>query len=140
MVRFTGIFSFAIIPYMTLPNNVMKRRTLLQGAGVAMLLPRLESLGQVDDAPSPRRLLTIVNHLSFYQPELIPKKSGAIDQPPPLLAEFSDHLDQLKVFSGLDNPAVQNGFGHTPCVGILSGYYNKLHLSLIHISEPTRPY
>ena len=32
----------------------------------------------------------------------------------------------MKVFSGLDNPAVQNGFGHTPCVGILSGYFNKL--------------
>ena len=31
------------------------------------------------------------------------------------------------MFSGLDNPAVQNGFGHTPCVGILSGYFNKLH-------------
>ncbi|MEL6106612.1 MAG: DUF1552 domain-containing protein, partial [Planctomycetota bacterium] len=30
------------------------------------------------------------------------------------------------IFSGLDNPAVQNGFGHTPCVGILSGYFNKL--------------
>ena len=111
---------------MAISNDIMKRRTLLQGAGVALLLPRLESLGQVDDAPSPRRLLTIVNHLSFYQPELIPKKSGAFDQPPPLLAEFSDHLDQLKVFSGLDNPAVQNGFGHTPCVGILSGYFNKL--------------
>jgi hypothetical protein len=27
----------------------------------------------------------------------------------------------------LDNPAVQSGFGHTPCVGILSGYFNKLH-------------
>jgi hypothetical protein len=105
----------------------MKRRTLLQGAGVALLLPRLESLGQVTDAPSPRRLLTIVNHLSFYQPKLIPEKSGAFVQPPPLLGEFSDHLDQLKVYSGLNNPAVQNGFGHTPCVGILSGYYNKLH-------------
>ena len=22
---------------------------------------------------------------------------------------------------------MQNGFGHTPCVGILSGYFNKLH-------------
>ncbi|HIA20617.1 MAG TPA: hypothetical protein EYN70_14585, partial [Planctomycetaceae bacterium] len=82
---------------MDVPNDIMKRRTLLQGAGVALLLPRLESLGQVDDAPSPRRLLTIVNHLSFYQPELIPEASGAFDQPPPLLGEFTDHLDQLKV-------------------------------------------
>ncbi len=103
----------------------IQRRTFLKGAGVALLLPRLESLGQVKEK-SPRRLLTIVNHLSFYQPELIPKTDGAFEKPPPLLAELSDHFKQLKVFSGLDNPAVQNGFGHTPCVGILSGYFNKL--------------
>ena len=105
----------------------MQRRTFLKGAGVALLLPRLESLGQVHLAKSPRRLLTIVNHLSFYQPALIPKTDGAFGKPPPLLAELSDHFKQLKIFSGLDNPAVQNGFGHTPCVGILSGYFNKLH-------------
>ena len=94
---------------------------------MALLLPPLESLGQGTDTESPRRLLTIVNHLSFYQPELIPQKDGPFNQPPPLLAELSDHFEHMKVFSGLDNPAVQNGFGHTPCVGILSGYYNKLH-------------
>jgi hypothetical protein len=105
----------------------MKRRTFLKGAGVALLLPRMESLGQVAEADSPRRLLTIVNHLSFYQPELIPRTDGAFEKVPPLLDELSDHFDHLKVFSGLDNPAVQNGFGHTPCVGILSGYFNKLH-------------
>ena len=104
----------------------MKRRTFLTGTGVALLLPRMESLGQVPEADSPRRLLTIVNHLSFYQPELIPQTNGAFDEAPPLLGELSDHFDQLKIFSGLDNPAVQNGFGHTPCVGILSGYFNKL--------------
>ena len=93
---------------------------------MALLLPRLESLGQAEEK-SPRRLLTIVNHLSFYQPELIPKTDGAFENPPPLLAELSDHFKQLKIFSGLNNPAVQNGFGHTPCVGILSGYFNKLH-------------
>ncbi|MEO1835901.1 MAG: DUF1552 domain-containing protein, partial [Akkermansiaceae bacterium] len=105
----------------------IQRRTFLKGAGVALLLPRLESLGQVNLAESPRRLLTIVNHLSFYQPKLIPKTDGTFEKPPPLLAELSDHFEHLKVYSGLDNPAVQNGFGHTPCVGILSGYYNKLH-------------
>lgn len=105
----------------------MKRRTFIKGAGVALLLPRMESLGQVSEIDSPRRLLTIVNHLSFYQPELIPKEEGTFEQAPPLLNELSDHFDHLKIFSGLDNPAVQNGFGHTPCVGILSGYFNKLH-------------
>ena len=104
----------------------MKRRAFLTGTGVALLLPRMESLGQVPEADSPRRLLTIVNHLSFYQPELIPQTEGAFDETPLLLGELSDHFDHLKIFSGLDNPAVQNGFGHTPCVGILSGYFNKL--------------
>ena len=105
----------------------MKRRTFLKGTGVSLLLPQMESLGQVAQVDSPRRLLTIVNHLSFYQPKLIPKKEGVFDKAPPLLAELSDQFKHMKVFSGLDNPAVQNGFGHTPCVGILSGYFNKLH-------------
>ncbi len=106
----------------------MKRRTFLKGTGVSLLLPQMESLGQIAQVDSPRRLLTIVNHLSFYQPKLIPKKEGVFDKAPPLLAELSDQFKHMKVFSGLDNPAVQNGFGHTPCVGILSGYFNKLHL------------
>ena len=110
-----------------LARQTMQRRTFLKGAGVALLLPRLESLGQVEEAKSPRRLLTIVNHLSFYQPELIPQNNGGFVKTPPLLNQLSDHFDHLKIFSGLDNPAVQNGFGHTPCVGVLSGYFNKLH-------------
>ena len=105
----------------------MKRRAFLRSAGVALLLPQMESMGQVAESDSPRRLLTIVNHLSFYQPKLIPSKDGAFGKTPPLLTELSDQFKHLKVFSGLDNPAVQNGFGHTPCVGILSGYFNKLH-------------
>ena len=104
----------------------MRRRSFLKGAGIALVLPCMESLGQVSESDSPRRLLTIVNHLSFYQPELIPKSEGAFKNSPPLLGELSDQFDHLKIFSGLDNPAVQNGFGHTPCVGILSGYFNKL--------------
>ena len=106
-------------------SGIMKRRAFLKGTGVALLLPRLESLGQVEEK-SPRRLLTIVNHLSFYQPQLIPKTDGRFETPPPLLANLSDHFKHLKMYSGLKNPAVQNGFGHTPCVGILSGYFNKL--------------
>ena len=105
----------------------MKRRTFLKGTGVSLLVPQMESLGQIAQVGSPRRLLTIVNHLSFYQPKLIPKKEGVFGKAPPLLAELSDQFKHMKVFSGLDNPAVQNGFGHTPCVGILSGYFNKLH-------------
>jgi len=105
----------------------MRRRSFIKGAGVALLLPCMESLGEVSESETPRRLLTIVNHLSFYQPELIPQTDGEFNNAPLLLEELSDHFEHLKIFSGLENPAVQNGFGHTPCVGILSGYYNKLH-------------
>ena len=49
---------------------------------------------------------------------MTPKADGAFDNPPALLQELADHR-QVKFYSGLDNPAVQNGFGHTPCVGIL---------------------
>ena len=104
----------------------MKRRTFLKATGVSLLLPQMESFGQVMENGSTRRLLTIVNHLSFYQPKLIPQKEGLFGKAPPLLTELSDQFNHMKVFSGLDNPAVQNGFGHTPCVGILSGYFNKL--------------
>ena len=62
-----------------LTRQTMQRRTFLKGAGVALLLPRLESLGQ-EEVKSPRRLLTIVNHLSFYQPELVPKSDGAFGE------------------------------------------------------------
>ena len=110
----------------------MTRRTFLKGAGIALLVPRMESFGQVTEADMPRRLLTIVNHLSFYQPELIPPTDGAFDKSPQLLNELSDQFDHLKLFSGLDNPAVQNGFGHTPCVGILSGYFNKLRYGFFY--------
>ena len=63
-----------------LTRQTMQRRTFLKGAGVALLLPRLESLGQAEEAKSPRRLLTIVNHLSFYQPELVPRTDGAFGE------------------------------------------------------------
>lgn len=105
----------------------MKRRTLLKGAGVSLLLPQFESFGEVaSTAPSTRRFFTIVNHLGFYQPELIPANDGPFVEPPSLLANFADHFEDLRVYSGLDNPGVQPGLGHTPCVGILSGYFNKL--------------
>ena len=91
----------------------MGRRSFIKGAGVALLLPCMESLGEVSESETPRRLLTIVNHLSFYQPGLIPQTDGAFNNVPLLLEELSDHFEHLKIFSGLENPAVQNGFGHT---------------------------
>ena len=57
----------------------------------------MESLGQVVETNSNRRLLTIVNHLSFYQPKLIPEQEGGFSQTPTLLNELSEHLEDLKI-------------------------------------------
>lgn len=100
----------------------MHRRTLLKAAGISLLLPQLESFGEVKQKKT-KRLFTIVNHLGFYQPELIPSKDK---QEPELLKVLGDHKENIRLFSQLDNPGVQLNNGHTPCVGILSGYFNKL--------------
>ena len=98
----------------------MDRRTFIKVSGLSLLLPPLESFGQVADEPV-KRLLTIVNHLGFYQPALLPS-----DGDPVLLENLAAHRDNLKIFSGLDNPGVQLSTGHTPAVGVLSGYFNRL--------------
>jgi hypothetical protein len=98
----------------------MDRRTFIKVSGLSLLLPPLESLGEVVDKPV-KRLFTIVNHLSFYQPALLPSHGN-----PVLLDNLAQHRNNLKVFSGLDNPGVQLSTGHTPAVGVLSGYFNRL--------------
>ena len=100
----------------------MLRRNFLKACGLTLVLPQLESFGAVKKEKS-KRLFTVVNHLGFYQPELVPSKEK---EEPELLKIFADHKKNLKLFSQLDNPGVQLNNGHTPCVGILSGYFNKL--------------
>ncbi|MDG1895224.1 MAG: DUF1552 domain-containing protein [Fuerstiella sp.] len=98
----------------------MNRRTFIKTAGLSFLLPQLESLGQTPSRPV-KRLFTVVNHLGFYQPALLPDQAD-----PVLLKNLDAHQDSLKIFSGFGNPGVQLGRGHTPCVGVLSGYFNTL--------------
>ena len=98
----------------------MDRRTFIAASGLSFLLPPLESFGQTAKQPV-KRLLTIVNHLSFYQPALLPSHGRA-----PLLENLSAHRDNLKLFSGLGTPGVQLSTGHSPAVGVLSGYFNRL--------------
>lgn len=98
----------------------MDRRTFIKAAGLSLLLPQLESFGQGADQLA-KRLFTIVNHLSFYQPALLPSHGN-----PVLLDNLAEHRDQLKLFTGLDTPGVQLSTGHSPAVGVLSGYFNRL--------------
>ena len=56
----------------------MKRRAFLRSAGVALLLPQMESMGQVPESDSPRRLLTIVRALlaNFFTKLIGPSALG----------------------------------------------------------------
>lgn len=98
----------------------MDRRIFLSASGLTFLLPQLESFGEVAREPI-KRLLTVVNHLSFYQPALLPDQGNA-----PLLDNVAAHRDNLTLFSGLGTPGVQLSTGHSPAVGVLSGYFNRL--------------
>lgn len=91
---------------------------------MSLLLPQLESFGEIKGTQT-KRLLTIVNHLSFHQPELVPGFDKKVKKPS-LLNSLKENKNNLKLFSGFDNPGIQLGLGHTPSVGILSGYFNKL--------------
>ena len=102
---------------MDLSSNNVNRRTFLTGAGVALLLPRLESLGQFTDAESPRRLVCIGNHLGFYPGNFFPRQAGKDYVPTSTLEPLAGHRNDLTVFSNLDHEL--NG-GHKAVQGFLT--------------------
>jgi hypothetical protein len=102
---------------MNVSSDLMKRRTFLTGAGVALLLPRLESLGEVTNRESPRRLVCIGNHLGFYPGNFFPRQTGKDYVPTSTLKPLAGHRNDLTVFSNLDHEL--NG-GHKAVQGFLT--------------------
>ena len=86
------------------------RRTFLRGAGVALSLPWLESLGGIVHAAEagkePRRLLLICLPLGIYRDSLIPEQTGTSYELPEYLAPLADLRDRFTVVSGLEHPGV----------------------------------
>ena len=116
--------------------NELNRRQFLYGAGVSMLLPRLESFAAPlveQSASSPKRFLALyvghgfaVTHndehpnseLSWY-PRLIEDKlkfGNSMDAMQP----FADK-GKISVFRGLDHPQVMNINGHSSADSFLTG-------------------
>jgi hypothetical protein len=79
---------------------MMDRRTFLRGAGVALALPALESLGQ-DAAASPRRLVAIGTTMGLLPQYFFPN--------PQYLELFKEHRKDFTVFSGVSHPNVDGG-------------------------------
>jgi hypothetical protein len=110
------------------------RRTFLRGAGVAICLPWLESLGGIAHAAEadkePRRLLLICLPLGIYRESLIPKQSGVRYELPEYLAPLADLRDRFTIVSGLDHPGVSGGHAAQPRIftGVPSSERNRRSL------------
>jgi hypothetical protein len=110
------------------------RRSFLRGAGVALCLPWLESLGGIAHAAEagkePRRLLLICLPLGIYRDSLIPKQSGTSYELPEYLAPLADLRDRLTIVSGLEHPGVGGGHASQPRIftGIPSAERNRRSL------------
>ena len=110
------------------------RRTFLRGAGVALSLPWLESLGGIVHAAEagkePRRLLLICLPLGIYRDSLIPEQTGTSYELPEYLAPLADLRDRFTVVSGLEHPGVSGGHAAQPRIftGVPSAERNRRSL------------
>ncbi len=110
------------------------RRSFLRGAGVALCLPWLESLGGIAHAAEagkePRRLLLICLPLGIYRDSLIPKQSGTGYELPEYLAPLADLRDRFTIVSGLEHPGVSGGHAAQPRIftGVPSAERNRRSL------------
>jgi hypothetical protein len=110
------------------------RRNFLCGAGVALSLPWLESLGGIAHAAEagkePRRLLLICLPLGIFRDSFVPKKSGTDYQLPEYLAPLADFRVRFTIVSGLEHPGVSGGHGAQPRIftGVPSAERNRRSL------------
>ena len=98
------------------------RRSFLQGVGVALALPMLESRARGVQPQRPRRILAIGNHLGFYPQAFFPKEAGADYVSSQTLKNIEKHRKDFTVFSNLDDGA--HG-GHSGVHAFLSGGIRK---------------
>lgn len=103
---------------MTPQSALSTRRRFLCGAGVALSLPWLESLGGIAHAAEagkePRRLLLICLPLGIYRDSFIPKQAGPGYELPEYLAPLADLRDRFTIVSGLEHPGVSGGHASQP--------------------------
>ena len=92
------------------------RRQFLSGLGVTLALPWLESSAMAE-APRPKRLVCVGNHLGFYPGNFFPKAAGKDYVATSTLKPLEKHRDDLTVFSHLDHGL--NG-GHRAVQGFLN--------------------
>ena len=98
------------------------RRRFLQGAGLSLTLPFLESgASKAMAAADPirnKRILAIGNHLGFYPGAFFPKEKGTDYVSSPTLKNIEKHRKDYTIFSHLDH---DSGGGHGGVNAFLTG-------------------
>jgi len=98
------------------------RRTILQGAGVAMALPWMTAMQKAcagaDSQESPRRFMSMSLGLGLLADNLNPKQAGRDYEPSLYLNPLQDLRDQMTIVSGSSHPGV--GGGHRAEASILT--------------------
>ena len=97
-------------------NRPISRRTLLQGAGVTLALPFLESMlraGQT--ATVPRRMVAIETNMGIIPQFFFPEKGGRDYVLSPYLQKLAQHREKMTVFSGVSLPGVTGGHAAEKC-------------------------
>lgn len=104
-------------PYVCTTAKVLSRRTFLRGTGVALALPALECMTPVfgRPAPTPRRLLVIVNNIGVLAKHFFPAGTGSGYEMSPYLSVLADHRADFTIFSGLSHPGVSGGHSTDNC-------------------------
>ena len=89
-------------------SKAINRRHFLRGAGVAIALPMLETMGPslkaaaIDRKPV-KRVVCISNNYGIYKKAFFPKEAGANYEMPDTLKPLEKHRKDFTVFSHLDH-------------------------------------
>ena len=104
----------------------LSRRRFLQGAGIALSLPLLESMlpsfarAATTSSPlapdaRPRRMLAVCNNLGLLGDQFFPETSGREYKASPYLEVLQAHRGDFSVFSGVSHPNVDGGHPADVC-------------------------
>ncbi|MCA9048111.1 MAG: DUF1552 domain-containing protein [Planctomycetaceae bacterium] len=100
-------------------GRLFDRRRFLRGAGVALALPRLNSVRPAfatdAEKPTPRRMLLISNNLGILPKHFFPTTSGRDYELSPYLQDLAEFRDDFTVISGLSHPDVDGGHSTENC-------------------------
>src|SRR5262245_50861850 len=97
-------------------NPSLSRRTFLRGAGVAVALPFLESVGF--PAPTrkiPRRMVCMETNQGIMPQFFFPEKPGRDYTLTPYLEKLAPFKQNMTVFSGVSLPGVTGGHAAEMC-------------------------